>query len=153
MTDRRKSAPSIEQRYERLALVFVGRPGVTRDGRGFGSGSLKVEGRMFASLSKRGEFIVKLPRSRVDALVASGHGVRFDPGHGRLMKEWLAVWPGSSLDWERLADEALKFTSSGERRSSAPTSLLFSRTPSPRRRRPLAGPRHPRGSTVEPLRG
>ena len=113
MTDRRKSAPSIDQRYERLALAFVSRPGVTREGSGFGSGSLKVAGRMFASLSKRGEFIVKLPQSRVDALVASGDGVRFDPGHGRLMKEWLAVWPDSSLDWERLADEALKFTSSG----------------------------------------
>ena len=88
MTDRRKSARSIEQRFERLALAFV-------------------------SLSKRGEFIVKLPRSRVDALVASGNGVRFDPGHGRLMKEWLAVRPNSSLDWERLADEALKFISCG----------------------------------------
>jgi hypothetical protein len=62
---------------------------------------------MFASLSKRGEFIVKLPRSRVDALVETGDGVRFDPGHGRLMKEWLAVCPESPLAWESLANEAL----------------------------------------------
>lgn len=115
MTDRRKSAPSVEQRYERLARAFISRPAVTREGRGFGSGSLKVAGRMFASLSKRGEFIVKLPRPRVDALVASGDGVRFDPGHGRLMKEWLAVRPNSSLDWEGLAEEALKFMKEGSK--------------------------------------
>ncbi len=72
---------------------------------------------MFASLSKRGEFIVKLPRSRVDALVETGDGVRFDPGHGRLMKEWLAVCPESPLAWESLANEALKFTSSRQARA------------------------------------
>lgn len=111
MKARRKSPRSIEQRYEQLARAFLERPGVTREGKGFGSGSLKVKGRMFASLSKRGEFIVKLPRSRVDALAKSGDGVRFDPGHGRLMKEWLAVCLDSRLAWESLADEALKFTS------------------------------------------
>jgi hypothetical protein len=33
---------------------------------------------------------VKLPRERVDELVEAGAGHRFDPGHGRLMKEWVA---------------------------------------------------------------
>jgi len=113
MTTRAQSMRGVEQRYERLTRAFVRRPGVTRGGTGFGSGSLKVEGRMFASLSKRGEFIVKLPRARVDALVKTGDGVPFDPGHGRLMKEWLAVCPDSPLPWESLADEALKFASSG----------------------------------------
>ena len=31
------------------------------------------------------------------------------PGHGRLMKEWLAVSPKSKLDWLALAKEALAF--------------------------------------------
>ena len=91
MTARRESDRTIEQRYERLVRLFVGRVGVTRDGTGFGSGALKIRGKMFVSLSKNDEFIVKLPRSRVDALVEAGDGVRFDPGHGRLMNEWLAV--------------------------------------------------------------
>ena len=35
--------------------------------------------------------VVKLPRSRVDELVAAGEGDRFDPGHGRIQKEWLSA--------------------------------------------------------------
>jgi hypothetical protein len=34
-------------------------------------------------MSSRGKFVVKLPRGRVDELVASGQGEYFDPGHGR----------------------------------------------------------------------
>lgn len=112
MTPPRKSARSVEQRYEGLTRAFLGRAGVTRDGTGFGAGSLKINGKMFASLSSKGEFIVKLARSRVDALVETGDGVRFDPGHGRLMKEWLAVSPDSPLSWESIADEAMRFTAS-----------------------------------------
>jgi hypothetical protein len=49
----------------------------------------------------KGRLVVKLPRQRIDALVATGAGERFDPGHGRLMKEWLP-----------LAREALAFVAS-----------------------------------------
>jgi hypothetical protein len=40
----------------------------------------------FARIAKA---LSKYPR--VDVLVSSGKGKYFDPGHGRLMKEWLAV--------------------------------------------------------------
>ena len=40
---------------------------------------------------------------------SSGSGTRFDPGHGRLMKEWLVVEPTSDHDWLPLAREALAF--------------------------------------------
>jgi hypothetical protein len=66
-------------------------------------------------LSSRGQFVVKLPRRRVDELVAAGDGDRFDPGHGRLMREWLALGPGSSLDWVGLASEAMEFVGSRSR--------------------------------------
>jgi hypothetical protein len=36
----------------------------------------------------KGRFVAKLPRGRVDELVSGGSGEYFDPGHGRLMKEW-----------------------------------------------------------------
>ncbi|MDQ6909697.1 MAG: MmcQ/YjbR family DNA-binding protein [Actinomycetota bacterium] len=98
-----------EDRYADLVRAFLGRPGVTQAGTGFGSSALKVGGRIFAMLSSRGDYVVKLPRTRVDALIASGDGVRFDPGHGRLMKEWLAVRPSSGLDWLDLANEAMAF--------------------------------------------
>ncbi len=106
---------SPKDRYAALVTAFVRKRGVTQDGKGFGSTSLKVNGRIFALLSSRGEFVVKLPQRRVAELIASGDGHRFDPGHGRLMKEWLALRPGSSQDWMGLADEALAFVSAKSR--------------------------------------
>jgi len=103
------AAPSPKERYAALVKTFLRKPGVTQDGKGFGSTSLKVGGKIFALLSSRGEFVVKLPQRRVDDLIASGDGHRFDPGHGRQMKEWLALRPRSSHDWMRLANEALTF--------------------------------------------
>jgi hypothetical protein len=61
-------------------------------------------------LSSKGRFVVKLPRERVDELVGRGQGRYFDPGHGRLMKEWLEVG-GPSISWLELAREAHAFAS------------------------------------------
>jgi len=98
-----------EARYAALCQEFLRRSEVSQDGKGFGSSSLKVDGRIFAMLSSRGEFVVKLPRQRVDALVAAGEGVHYDAGRGRPMKEWLALNADSALDWSTLAEEALAF--------------------------------------------
>lgn len=75
--------------------------------RKFGSNGLKVDGKLFA-LFTQGTLIVKLPKDRVAALVASGVGKPFDPGHGRPMKEWLAV-TGTKAPWIDLAKEAHGF--------------------------------------------
>ena len=53
----------------------------------------------------QGQLVVKLDRRRIDVLVSSGDGERFDPGHGRLMKEWLVVESASDDDWLALATE------------------------------------------------
>jgi len=98
-----------EDRYDDLVRTFLERPNVFQDGKGFGSSALKVNGRIFAMLSSRGEFVVKLPRQRVAALVAGGDAVNYDAGKGRPMKEWVALPPGSALDWTSLAEEALAF--------------------------------------------
>ena len=58
--------------------------------RAFGATSLKTDGRIFAMLVK-GRLVVKLPAARVAELVEAGAGERFDPGHGRVQKEWLSV--------------------------------------------------------------
>jgi hypothetical protein len=103
-----------EARFSDVVLRLVGEPGVmpptagAEAGYRFGSHGLRVNGKIFAMLA-RGIFVVKLPRSRVDALCASGDGQRWDPGHGRLMKEWLALAPTSNEDWLTLAREALAF--------------------------------------------
>ena len=105
---------SPDARFAAIVETLVGEPCVTPPdmgagaSRGFGSNALKVNGKIFAFVSGQ-RLVVKLPRSRVDALCASGDGLRFDPGHGRLMKEWLALAPTSDQDWLTLTREALTF--------------------------------------------
>jgi TfoX/Sxy family transcriptional regulator of competence genes len=84
-------------------------PGARR----FGSNGLKANGKLFA-LFTQGTLVVKLPKDRAASLVASGVGKPFDPGHGRLMKEWLTV-TSAKASWTRLAKEAHRFASSGGR--------------------------------------
>src|SRR5204863_6980170 len=95
-------------------------PPASGKGGKFGADALKVDGKIFAMLS-RGELVLKLPRSRVDELVASGGGGRFDPGHGRVMKEWVTIAPSHARTWPELADEARSFVAGGRsgRRSRA----------------------------------
>lgn len=109
-----------QDRYSEVVGAFLGQPGVSQEGRGFGSSALKVGGSIFAMLSSQGAFVVKLPRRRVDELTSTGDGDRFDPGHGRLMKEWLALRPGSSLDWVSLAEEAMAFVGARRGGRAAP---------------------------------
>ena len=73
---------------------------------------LKVNGKIFAMFGRR-QFVTKLPKERVDALVSVGDGKRFDPGHGRLMKEWFVVRDGKA-DWVELAKEAYDFVKHGK---------------------------------------
>ena len=102
-----------EVRFERLSRRFISEPSVSQ-GTGFGSSpGLRVRGKIFAMLGSDG-LVVKLPKGRVDQLVASGVAVRFDPGHGRVMKEWVTVPVSQADNWERLAAEAFAFV---ERRS------------------------------------
>jgi hypothetical protein len=103
--------------YASLAEEFLGVDGVTqpsgptRSKTGFGSSTLRIDNKIFAMLVGD-RLVVKLPRRRVDELIAAGEGERFDPGHGRLMKEWLAVAPASADRWLPLAREALRFVGS-----------------------------------------
>ena len=99
-----------ERRYAAIAAQLTQLPGVTQaTKRGFAQFGLKVEGKLFASLWRRDSLILKLPRNRVDWLADSGDGRRFDPGHGRPMKEWVVVNAGAAVDWLDLAREALDF--------------------------------------------
>ena len=111
----RKSTPAAAQAgasptFDEVVAGLRGVDGVEEPSdskRAFGSNALKVNGKIFAMLV-RGELVVKLPRARVDALVASGAGAHFESGPGRLMKEWVAL-QGAEEDWLALAREALAF--------------------------------------------
>jgi hypothetical protein len=95
---------------------FGARANVSQEGKGFGSSALKVSGRIFAMLTSRSEFVVKLPRARVEALVRAGDGVAYDAGKGRPLKEWLVIRPDSALEWVTIAEEALAFVAAQGRR-------------------------------------
>lgn len=99
-----------EERFAALVEQFAGGPGVVvPDGsrRGFGSNALKVKGSIFAMVT-RGQLVVKLPRHRVDALIASGDGSPFDTGKSPPMKEWVTVGTDEEATWLALAQEALE---------------------------------------------
>ena len=101
---------TVEARFAKLVAALEGEEGVTlgSGGRGFGTGALQVDGRIFAMVSA-GRLVVKLPRERVDELVASGDGAPFDAGKGRPMKEWVALSVRIERRWLSLATEARAF--------------------------------------------
>jgi hypothetical protein len=109
--DERKASP-VDRRFGRVVDAFSGNPLVTREQtRGFGSGALKVDGKIFAMITSKGQFVVKLPSSRVDELIRSGRGERFEPRPGRAMKKWVSA-PGQA-SWVALAREAYAFVKGG----------------------------------------
>jgi hypothetical protein len=101
-------------RFEDLVDDLLGCPGVIppQPGGGFGRSALRWEKKIFAMLV-RGRLVVKLPATRVDALVSGGDGVRFDANKGTPMKEWFSLDPESELAWLPLAREALDFARAG----------------------------------------
>lgn len=82
--------------------------------RAFGATSLKTDGKIFAMLVKD-RLVVKLPAARVTALVKSGAGERFDPGHGRIQKEWLALSGDDAAEWRALATESEAYVAKRDR--------------------------------------
>jgi TfoX/Sxy family transcriptional regulator of competence genes len=109
------STATPEERFAAIVAALCHHPGVTppSDGsqarRSFGSSGLKVHNKIFAMLSGE-RLIVKLPRSRVDALIASGAGEPYDPRkNGQIMKQWVTIAPTSQEGWLSLAREAMEF--------------------------------------------
>jgi hypothetical protein len=104
---------SPEERFDSLVDELIGADGVTppRPGRTFGASALRVHNRIFAMLVG-GRLVLKLPKSRVDALVEDAAGVRFDANKGTPMKEWFSLDPASDLAWLPLSREALDFVGS-----------------------------------------
>ncbi|HWA75890.1 MAG TPA: hypothetical protein VG937_26315 [Polyangiaceae bacterium] len=101
-------SPSLPAPFARIVSAFRREPDVSYGGKGFGSSALKHNGKIFAMLTSKQKFVVRLAKDRVSELVKAKQGRYFDPGHGRLMKEWLEL-PDESSRWRELAKEALAF--------------------------------------------
>ena len=91
-----------------IVAAFTRRRGVTVEpGWGAGNLVLKLGAKIFAIVGDD-RLVVKLPKARVDELVAAKSGTRFDPRkNGRVMKEWLVA--NARADGLSLAEEAHAF--------------------------------------------
>jgi hypothetical protein len=101
------------ERWEALVEAMLAEGSATYGNKGgperaFGATSLKTDGKIFAMLVKE-RLVVKLPAARVEELVEAGVGERFDPGHGRIQKEWLSVAGDDPGEWLSLATESEAF--------------------------------------------
>jgi hypothetical protein len=101
----RDVSPLVPQ-FARIVSALEREADVSYGGKGFGSSALKHNGKIFAMLTSKQKFVVKLTKERVNELVKAKHGRYFDPGHVRLMKEWLELF-NESPRWQALAKEAL----------------------------------------------
>jgi hypothetical protein len=100
------AAAAIAELFARITDEVTGtRPGVEPT-RMSGSPGLKVHNKTFAMLVK-GHLVVKLPGERVDQLATTGTGERFNPGHGRTMREWISVTSADPATCRGLVAEAL----------------------------------------------
>jgi hypothetical protein len=109
MPGRPTKRSKMDRKFARVIAVLSKDRAVTvGGGKGFGKGALKAKGKIFAMISSKNQFVVKLSNDRVDALVASGAGHRFEPRPGKAMKEWLVVTAENS-EWVPLAKEACEF--------------------------------------------
>lgn len=99
--------------FEAIRKAFLKEPNITEK-KMFGTIALTIKGKVFV-FSWKGRLVVKLPKERVEEIVASKKGVYFDPGHGRISKEWIGVTPTTKSEWLNLAKEAKNFVSNLKR--------------------------------------
>jgi TfoX/Sxy family transcriptional regulator of competence genes len=99
-----------EALFDEISRTFLGSPSVTT-AKMFGGSALKVKNKVFACFYKE-KLVLKLPRERVDDLVAAGGAVHFDSGTGRPAREWVALDTSRGKEWLGLARDAQKFVAS-----------------------------------------
>jgi hypothetical protein len=117
LVGKRRGTSSSDARFAAVVATFAGDPRVeaplpedataAEDKGKFGSRGLKVDGKVFAMPSK-GRLVVKLPRERVAALIASKKAEGYVLG-ARTMREWVAFSDGTVTSWRALAREARDF--------------------------------------------
>ncbi|WP_168800470.1 hypothetical protein [Cellulomonas telluris] len=108
MPERERSAA--EARLHAVAAAFADVPGVVLPEAGrrhFGTATLRVHGRIVA-MTPSDHLVVKLPRERVAALVASGAGLSF-PEARPPMREWVRIASDDPEVWRGFVAESLAY--------------------------------------------
>lgn len=92
-----------EEVWSKVKEHFLKMSDVQRQGE-----SLKTKKKMFVMFQK-GNYVLKLPKDRVEELISSGNGLPYDPGNGKIMKEWVIIPEKYSEKWIDFASEAKEF--------------------------------------------
>ena len=82
----------------------------------FGANALRVNGKVFAALTRSQRLLLKLPRERIAELLKTKRAMRFESG-GRVMNGWITVAPDNLAEWVALSDEARAFISAATERA------------------------------------
>ena len=99
--------------FETIAAGLLTEPDIARS-RMFGSTALAYAGKVFA-MKVKGDLVVKLDAAEAAKLVADGTARVFDPGHGRPMKQWIAVGAEQGGQWNELVAAALAWVKVNKR--------------------------------------
>jgi TfoX/Sxy family transcriptional regulator of competence genes len=102
---------TVAQLFDDVAARLLEEDPSLGQGRMFNAVGLKTGGKFFAMVVKD-ELVVKLPAARIDELITDGEARRFDPGHGRLMKEWATLRPADEKSCRAYTVEARDFVAS-----------------------------------------
>jgi hypothetical protein len=98
-----------EQLFWRLAAELMRRDPSIKEGTIMKGRCLRVGKEFLALVDYKGSgLIVKLPKARVEELVAGGVGKPFAPA-GKIFKEWLAVPKPDATLWLELLSEGIAF--------------------------------------------
>lgn len=81
----------------------------------FGANALRVNGKIYAALTRKRHLLLKLPPARVKELLARKHAEPMESG-GRVMHGWITVAAEDADLWIALSDEARRFVTSETKR-------------------------------------
>ena len=81
----------------------------------FGANALRVNGKIYAALTRRHHLLLKLPPARVAALLEDGRAAPMESG-GRVMHGWITLAPGAAELWIPLSNEARRFVTTETKR-------------------------------------
>ena len=93
----------VEEVWSKVKVHYLKMSDVQKQGE-----SLKTRKKMFAMFIK-GNYVVKLPKERVEELICLGDGLPYDPGNGKIMKEWVIIPEEYANKWIEYASEAKTF--------------------------------------------
>ena len=94
---------SAQEQWVKIKDTFLKLDDVQKQGE-----ALKIKRKMFVFLNQD-NITVKLPKNRVTELLASGEGLPYDPGNGKIMKEWVTIPLKISDKWMAFVQEGMEF--------------------------------------------